>query len=324
MGRKSPPRTSKSVADSRTTTAQPNPHPAVQKTTANVALPIDSDKKQHPQEEPRLIQFKPPPGLTSVGTMEPFKQEAWPTFDPPAAKKAPSTGPPPGFPNLPPESNRHSLSLPVHPTWSVLPRAITIPPGFLIAREFPTLRGGAGTVCTGGETYVAASPLLLDADVIKFSEDVLKNSPSKVAHFRKWSGKYLSGAVSVDEYYLECDQLFGPIWKELGPRLATTIPDKQKQDKLLKKFGKVFVVEEPPPWNSGHSGSATAAKKQAVASGDQSLWLSWDQFKQEMHPLLGHGSLSKLSEEEYPSLGSKVGVPTHSNTATWSYKVSVK
>lgn len=295
-GQKSPLHMSTNSSNGSIATSNPGPNSCTT-TTMNIVPPVDHSielshkekrssvqvhhKEELPHEEKRSVQVKPPPGLGNVVTLELLQQEAWPSLDAVPAKKGLCAGPPPGFQDIVPRPSHHSMAYPVHSPWPTFSQALTTPPGLVVGGDFATLPNSAN-VGIGDGTKFSTSPFMSNNDVVKVAEGILSNNPDKVSRFRSFSGKYQSGAVSVDEYHSECELLFGSTWKEIGPRLATTIPDKRKQDRLLKKFGL--------PWFHGGS----------------------------------HNHLSTLSEEEYPSLGSKVGIPTHAATPSWSCKVSVK
>ncbi len=144
-----------------------------------------------------------------------------------------------------------------------------------------------------------------EAEVINNVRAILSHDRGKFSQFKTLSGWFTNNEITVEEYARQCYTLMGEAWNEIGPQLASVIPDKSKQ-KELSNFFKAELEQSYPQKKS--------TKRSKPGRRQTSAWRGASGYKE-----------VQLSEEEYPSLGSmapaKRAPPGMSNP--WNLKVQV-
>ena len=270
---------------------------------------LPSDVKQ---DEPKVIIRKPPPGLESLvvpttlpvpNSLEKELEEQQPTEWPLLGTevKEPIPSKPPGFAQVTSGVLNNIKSLP-----GVTVLTSNPPPGFFMSMK--------------DKVVMTDRIKMSENDIFETARSLLDNDKRKINQFRRYSGSYQRGDITVNEYYKHCLSLFGSAWKEFGTELAHTIPDDTKRQELLSLCKNNFVIEEPenpythfPP--PGLTTSNSNKSKKANKSNSGAWRLSEKQSK---------GKLS-LNDDEFPSLQTASQMPDPVLALpSWNVKVTVK
>lgn len=264
------------------------------------------------QDEPKAIIRKPPPGLESLVTsnilpvssslekeLEEQQPIEWPLLG--NEIKEPTPSKPPGFAQVTSGvfNNIKSIS-------GVTVVTSNPPPGFSMSMK--------------DKVVMTNQIKMSENDIFETARRLLDNDKRKINQFRRHSGSYQRGDITVIEYYKHCSSLFGSAWKEFGTELAHTIPDDTKRQELLSLCKNNFVIEEPenpythfPPPGLTTSSGNKSKKDNKSSSG---VWrLSEKKSK---------GKLD-LNDDEFPSLQTASQMPDPVLALpSWNMKVTVK
>ena len=185
------------------------------------------------------------------------------------------------------------------------------PPGFHIRNQPPRYAAYTASFQHKFNPPPVSQP---STNVIQTAKNLLNNDRD-YAEFRRLSGLYAKGAISVKSYYRTCAGLFGDaIWQDIGPRLAQTLPKQDKQHELLALF-RGWSLGRP---TLNYSQVTSAVGRQEMRRRQKGNW--------QLGSGVPAGSKScQLSEEDYPSLSASSKQPDPAIPLPgWNMKVSVK
>ena len=263
-----------------------------------------------PQELPSTsttatVTVKPPPGLKKKQSGNPSEPQDCNSLtlapDPPPGFKKKQTNYETDFPVMikAPESLPSAPSLsygnlvgnivttenfPTLSDVSTLDKTVTPPPGF--EKKTPT-------------STSAVPQLEKKEPIIKRLRHLLE-SDEKFEQFKTWSGDYRRRKISAEEYENNCNTMFGDQqWNSVFDELVATLPDKLRQDDLIK----------------AHQNRNTKTTKKSKAK------------KHNYRPVVAWGAGNsrvgdRMDDELYPPLsGNPLVRPP---PAKWGHKVAVK
>ena len=125
----------------------------------------------------------------------------------------------------------------------------------------------------------------------------------RFTRFKTLMGWYKNSEISVEEFKAQSLALFGSYqWREIGPELASMMPNPEKKNELLSSFGARSGV----PKNVTTTSSARSRKR--VPASVPSVWGTGP-----VAPIRTNNynamSTARLSHDEYPTLGSSMHQP---------------
>ena len=251
-------------------------------------------------------QFPPPPGLgppVHVPTSVPS----------PSTSDATSNGGMDEWPDLAAGKGKPlvSLTAPHLPASSQAPPSAP-PPGFQILNQPPRYYA---SYTASSQNTANSHPIVPPTGNIIQTAKILLNNGRDYAEFRRLSGLYAKGSISVKSYHKSCTGLFGgAVWQDIGPKLAQTLPNPDKQQELLGLFHNQSWGRPTPAYSQVTS--AVAGRQRGRKQ--KGTW--------QLAGAVPSGSKScQLSEEEYPSLSASSKQPDPAIFLPgWSMKVSVK
>lgn len=156
---------------------------------------------------------------------------------------------------------------------------------------------------------------VLEGKVVERVLTVLGKDKSKFKQFKSLSGWYKNNEISVQEYYSQCSALFGSVWKDIGPQVASVLPDKSKKIELEDMFG---------PYARSASASKRIKSKKSKPP-PATVWASGPPVGTTHPPSTKQppppAPKTMLSESDYPSLGTASDSKVNSVQGNWSMVV---